>query len=441
MSGRTKKGSGRTYFELSHEKKKRLLGFFIVSFSVLLFLSILSFSSADDPRLRYATGEAMATKNWLGIAGAYIAAFFVKSAFGYFSLVIPVLSGMWGFRLFKPLELRRLIYITNFLLSSALILASFWGTLRAIDAIGEETAVVLAGGMGKTVGALAYQFLGGIGAISLFLVLIVTVLVITFDLKIEKFFLWLVEKIKNLFNSGTEKLKEQSDRRAERTRIREDERKTSLENSQDKISKVVKGEKSEQPPVFGDELKFTQTEEPPVQPKKPKPVFSTSVKTAADLVPPPPPVEKPVPEYRAPDDEYQIPVGEFLIKADTSRQYAEDSELESKKVRLKEKLALFDIEIEKIDTTAGPVVTLFEIVPAPGVKISKILSLENDIALALAAKGIRIIAPMPGRGTIGVEIPNDNPSIVLAGSVLPDLKNTIFAAYCAWEINFGTDLC
>jgi len=134
-----------------------------------------------------------------------------------------------------------------------------------------------------------------------------------------------------------------------------------------------------------------------------------------------------VPEYRAPDDEYQIPVGEFLIKADTSRQYAEDSELESKKVRLKEKLALFDIEIEKIDTTAGPVVTLFEIVPAPGVKISKILSLENDIALALAAKGIRIIAPMPGRGTIGVEIPNDNPSIVLAGSVLPDLKNTKYS--------------
>jgi S-DNA-T family DNA segregation ATPase FtsK/SpoIIIE len=153
-------------------------------------------------------------------------------------------------------------------------------------------------------------------------------------------------------------------------------------------------------------------------------VFTTSVKTNPDIVPQPPKIERPFPEVRSSTADYEIPSGDFLIKADDSGHYAEEAELESKKIRLKEKLALFDIEIEKIETTAGPVVTLFEIVPSQSVRISKILSLENDIALALAAKGIRIIAPMPGRGTIGVEIPNDNPSIVLAGSVLPDLKNS-----------------
>ncbi len=85
---------------------------------------------------------------------------------------------------------------------------------------------------------------------------------------------------------------------------------------------------------------------------------------------------------------------------------------------LKEKLKLFDIDIQDISVTPGPVVTLYEIVPAPGVKISKIVSLENDIALALAARGIRIIAPIPGKSAIGVEIPNAEASLVNARSVL-----------------------
>jgi len=95
-----------------------------------------------------------------------------------------------------------------------------------------------------------------------------------------------------------------------------------------------------------------------------------------------------------------------------------EEELKKNAELLKEKLKLFDIDIKDISVTPGPVVTLYEIVPAPGVKISKIVGLENDIALALAARGIRIIAPIPGKGAIGVEIPNAKPSLVNARSVL-----------------------
>ncbi|MBK8661425.1 MAG: DNA translocase FtsK [Ignavibacteriales bacterium] len=416
MSGRTKKESGRTYFELSQEKKKKLLGLFIITFSILLFLSIISFSPNDDPQLRNASVKALPTSNWLGIAGAYIAAFFVKSAFGYFSIVIPLLMGMWGFVLFKPLEIKRLIYITNFLLSSAFILAAFFGTLFSIELISGDTAIYFAGEMGKTIGKASHRLIGGIGAVSIYIVLMITVMVITFDLKIDKFFLFIADKGKDVVKSGVDKVKDKSATIAEKRKSAVDP----LEKSQDRISKVIKGEKSTQPPIIVPELGDDLTPEPP----KPKLVFSTSVKTNPDIVPQPPKVERAVPEVRNSTADYEIPAGDFLIKADESGHYAEEAELESKKVRLKEKLALFDIEIEKIETTAGPVVTLFEIVPSQSVRISKILSLENDIALALAAKGIRIIAPMPGRGTIGVEIPNDNPSIVLAGSVLPDLKNS-----------------
>ena len=93
-------------------------------------------------------------------------------------------------------------------------------------------------------------------------------------------------------------------------------------------------------------------------------------------------------------------------------------ELEANKNKIVETLNHYNIEIDKIKATIGPTVTLYEIIPAPGVRISKIKNLEDDIALSLAALGIRIIAPMPGKGTIGIEVPNQNPEMVSMRSVI-----------------------
>ena len=93
-------------------------------------------------------------------------------------------------------------------------------------------------------------------------------------------------------------------------------------------------------------------------------------------------------------------------------------ELDSNKDRIVETLNNYNIKIDKIKATIGPTVTLYEIVPAPGIRISKIKSLEDDIALSLAALGIRIIAPIPGKGTIGIEVPNQNPKTVSMKTIL-----------------------
>lgn len=98
------------------------------------------------------------------------------------------------------------------------------------------------------------------------------------------------------------------------------------------------------------------------------------------------------------------------------------SELEANKNKIVETLGHYNIEIEKIKATIGPTVTLFEIVPKAGVRISKIKNLEDDIALSLSALGIRIIAPMPGKGTIGIEVPNQNPETVSMRSVIASEK-------------------
>ena len=87
-------------------------------------------------------------------------------------------------------------------------------------------------------------------------------------------------------------------------------------------------------------------------------------------------------------------------------------ELESNKNKIVETLLNYKIDISKIKATVGPTVTLYEIVPAPGVRISKIKNLEDDIALSLSALGIRIIAPIPGKGTVGIEVPNSKPEMV-----------------------------
>ena len=97
-------------------------------------------------------------------------------------------------------------------------------------------------------------------------------------------------------------------------------------------------------------------------------------------------------------------------------------ELENNKDRIVETLSHYKIDIAKIKATVGPTVTLYEIVPAPGVRISKIKNLEDDIALSLSALGIRIIAPIPGKGTIGIEVPNSNPEMVSMRSLIASDK-------------------
>jgi S-DNA-T family DNA segregation ATPase FtsK/SpoIIIE len=128
-------------------------------------------------------------------------------------------------------------------------------------------------------------------------------------------------------------------------------------------------------------------------------------------------VEATLPEQWDEEIKYIPPALNLLIPPGDEEVKVDEAELKRNAALLKDKLALFDIQIDDITVTPGPVVTLYEIVPAPGVKISRIVSLEHDIALALAARGIRIIAPIPGKSAIGVEIPNASSTMVRASSV------------------------
>lgn len=109
---------------------------------------------------------------------------------------------------------------------------------------------------------------------------------------------------------------------------------------------------------------------------------------------------------------YELPNIDLLVQHGDGTVKVTEAELDANKTRIIETLRNFSIEVSSITAEVGPTVTLYEIVPAPGIRISKIKNLEDDIALSLAALGIRIIAPIPGRGTIGIEVPNSNPDVV-----------------------------
>lgn len=115
---------------------------------------------------------------------------------------------------------------------------------------------------------------------------------------------------------------------------------------------------------------------------------------------------------------YLFPTIDLLEERSTGNPQVTDEELRANKNKILQTLKNYSIEIEKIRATTGPTVTLYEIVPAPGVRISKIKNLEDDIALSLSALGIRIIAPMPGKGTVGIEVPNNKPEVVSMRSLI-----------------------
>ncbi|MGY8925783.1 MAG: DNA translocase FtsK, partial [Flavobacteriales bacterium] len=119
---------------------------------------------------------------------------------------------------------------------------------------------------------------------------------------------------------------------------------------------------------------------------------------------------------------YKLPPIELLKDYGVSKGSVTQEELEENKNKIVTTLRNYKIEIAKIKATVGPTVTLYEIVPAPGVRISKIKNLEDDIALSLAALGIRIIAPIPGKGTIGIEVPNSKPEMVSMRSLIASKK-------------------
>ncbi len=448
MAKRTKKvkETKSKYFSVNLEKKKKLIGFFLTVFALLSFLSILSYSRSDNNLLlgisdifkifssdKQYLARAGSINNWLGMFGAHVSYFFVNSTIGYFSIVFPVIMFIWGFAAYRNQYYNISVHLSNFLVLVGLLLATFFGMLRM-----EQNLLLdgyeFAGKIGDFFGAAIGRLLGGLGSIIVLIALLVVALIIAFDIKIEKIFSYLSASFKGAFD--------ESDKPDGNTgiRINQSESLTEEEKVPKRKRKKIKSKKPEVTDLPGPEMEGSSVEfEPDTKitiVKKEELTKVVEPEHSADDEEPQISVSKEIENNRLDtesDDslpeqweeklDYKKPPLEMLEAPTEDEIKIPEEELKQNAELLKEKLALFDIQIEDIAVTPGPVVTLYEIVPAPGVKISRIVSLEHDIALALAARGIRIIAPIPGKSAIGVEIPNEKSALVTARSVISKLTS------------------
>jgi len=422
--------SDKNYFSLSSEKKKRIAGIFFILFSIFLLLSILSYDRRDN---YYASNVNLfdsifspqkGLHNWMGSVGSYLSYILINFTVGYFSIFFPVILFLWGISLFRKIPFKTKIHTTNFLLLSGLTFATFFGVLK----IGFDVfpgVKELRGNIGDYLGTWLDSILGSVGSILLLLFVSATILIFSFDIKIENIFSF----IKNLFPSGgDEKIKivkkEDDTSNLEKIKkLRKEKKKKDVEDEElPTAEELMEDEAAAQTNIQiirREQPELPEENEIAISDRKKVDLEKTGELPAEKFISD---EEKELPDPWEEDLDYELPGLDLLQPAAAEDIKVAEEELTRNAELLKDKLKLFDIEIQNISVTPGPVVTLYEIVPAPGVKISKIVGLENDIALALAAKGIRIIAPIPGKGAIGVEIPNAEAAIVNARSVLGKIK-------------------
>jgi len=435
------------YFVISSDKKKRILGIFLIVFSIFTLLSIASYSRYDQAVLNYhfsdlfkvfsssqeTVQKANDTHNMLGVFGAYISDFFVNSTFGIFSTVFPIILFIWGFSFFRKINFRILIHTTNFLIVIGLLLSSFFGVFREHYSTFVK-APELSGAIGDYLGLAVSRLLGGIGALIFLTAATVVLLIIAFDIKIEKLFHFVanaimgsMKKAKEEYQNGKVETNDESNLKKIKNLREENKKKKGSLFQDEKSSKELMEEESEETKIkivrkdegetraAQPENKVLKEEDKKVDLHKTKEIPESEIDRNAEAL---------LPNQWEEKIDYKKSTLDLLEPNPAEDFKVAEEELTRNAELLKEKLKLFDIDIEDITVTPGPVVTLYEIVPAPGVKISRIVGLEHDIALALAARGIRIIAPIPGKSAIGVEIPNAEASLVNARSVLAKISES-----------------
>jgi S-DNA-T family DNA segregation ATPase FtsK/SpoIIIE len=444
-TGSTKKGAPTEDFNISEDAKKQIFGFLLSLIGILVFLSVLSYSIKDQAVLeRFSFFEmfrketyAMEIFNWLGAAGAIVSELLVSKLFGYFSAAIPILITLYGCLLLFKKKFPRIIQFSLYFLLLMVVTASSAGLLKIF--MGSEAIPSrYSGATGDYISTILYQSLGSVGASVLLLIALLLNIMLVIDGNLPKsmdrlsrMFSWIFTKLK-----GLRKPKEESDEsEEEQTALlspieqeREKIRKSKFEKEEpeneliDEVEPIKEtlinrpknemhiddagisgglGERLEQKP----KKELSETEVNPENYNEAEGLGSDEDDFEEELL-----------------ENFESPPLSLLDESEHNDDLITDEELNLNGKLLQEKLLKFGIEIEKVFATPGPVVTLYELVPAPHIKLSKIESLQDDIALAMKAKGIRMIIPIPGKGTVGVEIPNSVAQMVNIREVLASKK-------------------
>ena len=404
------KGKIAAFF--ADERFKITLALLLTSFGILMLIAFVSYFFTWKSDQSFESSQILSNvsvENWAGKIGARIANMLINHGFGVASFFIPLVLIVLGFRLLK-VKLLPLGWTIRTSVVGVILLSLLLGFI--FGATGGFLGSGLGGAHGYFMAEWLRSLLGSFGAGILLILL--TFVFLTFSF--VGFFGWFTKTVRSVKIPKKVK-KPHHPKRDEDDFYGEDEEegkeKQPFENKKNIDIEVVKPDPNEKNLEEQLDEDIELTIEPQTLNEEPLPDDTDDgpyvMEDIAALGEYDPTLEL---------SHYEMPPLELLADHKSENSVVSNDELINNKNKIVETLANYKIQIDKIKATIGPTVTLYEIVPAPGVRISKIKNLEDDIALSLAALGIRIIAPMPGKGTIGIEVPNLNPEIVSMRSII-----------------------
>lgn len=413
------------------KQHKIVFGCLLLLFSIALLVAFISFyiyGQVDQSAVAQLADRSETVKNWLGKFGAFLADVIVYQGFGLASFLFVRLFFLTGTFLILDLSARKLKNIWFWDLFAIIIVSVLFGFFAT-------TLPELGGVIGYELNLFLQDYLGKTG--TLLVLIFGLVIYMIFKLKVSP------EKIQTLFENTKKDL---SVDLAAVTPLK-------TEGAYNLEEFAVEEENELEEMVL--QTKPSQFE---INKEALKPTISNASEINLNPLSDPIPVKKTIPETNnhhdesfvietAPEEDiieenlasrlvsdfglfdptldlsnYKFPTIDLLKEYSTGGITINQEELEENKNKIVDTLRNYKIEIAQIKATVGPSVTLYEIVPEAGIRISKIKSLEDDIALSLSALGIRIIAPIPGKGTIGIEVPNKTPTMVSMKSVIGSAK-------------------
>lgn len=396
--------------ELSY-KNKVILGSLMVLLSIAMCLSFISFFfnwQQDQSVLSAFSDRTIEAANLLNKFGAAVSHYLIFKGFGISAFILALLIGLTGLYLFFGLELKRLMnrWIWGLIITAWVSIAlGFFAHVQPL----------LGGQVGFEMNDLLQHYLGKIGVTLLLLFVFVIILVRLFGLNPQSILQRLRKSSDVTENEATPFDLRTNEAVKDDGELPVDELIPKVDPyTHKKDIPVIKTEIQE--PISEEEVESETDIE--MQVERITEETEDSDARAAKLV-------SDHGEYdpRLDLPKYKFPPLELLDNHGGAGGITiNQEELEENKIKIVETLRNYKIGIAQIKATIGPTVTLYEIVPDAGIRISKIKNLEDDIALSLAALGIRIIAPIPGKGTIGIEVPNKNPSVVAMRSVIASRK-------------------
>lgn len=420
----TKAKSKKTFKKPSltlSNQQKLIFGSLLIILGVLLFISFLSFiftGKEDQSALSNFPERSEAYKNWASQLGAWVSELFISKGFGIPSFIFSGLIFLSG------------IYVTLNLKKTKLRKHWIWGTLIVIwlsifFGFFTHKYDILGGTIGFEMNHFFQDYIGKIGTILLLLFGLIAYLALRFKVTGDTFVNLFSSAKKNFKNDINPDTQEDSQTAIIDNSLTEEAEaiKSAFEISLDKPEPTISNHSKPKEDKEDSNNEVTSKERPELESELKVEVETVEEeKSETDNL-----ADKLVEDFGQFDptlelSNYQFPHLDLLKKYENEGISIDQEELEENKNRIVETLSNYKIGITSIKATIGPTVTLYEIVPDAGIRISKIKNLEDDIALSLAALGIRIIAPIPGKGTIGIEVPNKKSTIVSMRSVIASQK-------------------